>query len=90
MKADRDYPEPGGRSRRLKEVKVLPNRRAFIALVFVLAACGGGPLAAGDAEVARGSAPFEPSATATDITALVAADTAFSLDLISRAAHHVR
>jgi serpin B len=62
-----------------------PSTRALVSLLVVLAACGGGPLAAGDAEVARGTAPFQPSATASDITALVAADTAFSLDLIGRA-----
>jgi serpin B len=57
----------------------------LISLLILLAACGGGPLAAGDAEVARGSSPFEPSAPAGDVTAVVAADTAFSLDLMSRA-----
>jgi serpin B len=62
-----------------------PNGRALIFLLIFLAACGGGPLAAGEAEVARGSAPFDPSAPAGDVTAVVAADTAFSLDLINRA-----
>jgi serpin B len=56
-----------------------------LSLLILLAACGGGPSAAGEAEVARGSAPFEPSAPAGDVTAVVAADTAFSLDLIGRA-----
>jgi serpin B len=62
-----------------------PKPRALIALLIFLAACGGAPLAAGGVEVARGSAPFEPTATAADVSAVVAADTAFSLDLISRA-----
>ena len=60
--------------------------RACLSLVILLAACGGDPLAVGDpAEVVRGSAPFEPSAPASDLAAVVAADTAFGLDLVGRA-----
>ncbi len=60
--------------------------RALLSLLILLAACGGGPLAAGtDGEVARGSAPFEPSAPPSDIAAVVTADTAFGLELMSRA-----
>ena len=60
--------------------------RALLSLLILLAACGGEPLAVGDdAEVARGSAPFEPSAPASDLAAVVAADTTFGLDLMGRA-----
>jgi serpin B len=58
----------------------------MLSVLILLAACGGGPLAAGDdAEVARGSAAFEPSAPDADIVAVVAADTSFGLDLLGRA-----
>jgi serpin B len=60
--------------------------RALLSLLILLAACSGDPLAVGDpAEVARGSATFDPSAPASDLAAVVAADTALGLDLIGRA-----
>lgn len=37
-----------------------------------------------EAGFVRSSAPFEPSAPAEDIAAVVAADTAFSLDILDR------
>ena len=86
MKADRTHPEPGDGSRRLNRMNDRQMRgRALLSVLMVVAACGGEPVAAGDGEVARGSAPFEPGAPAADVAAVVAADTAFGLDLLSRA-----
>jgi len=60
------------------------NGTALLSLLMLLVACGS-PLAAEDGgEVARGTAAFEPSASESDIAAVVAADTSFGLDLLGQ------